>query len=445
MRVAEAVAQVAVLAEALVAIADRALEQQARAENRRVGGRRRGTSWPRCRCWRSGSAAALRELVRRSAAGSSCASPRRSCPADQRARVLAEQAVVLGLGPLREVLAGAQNGGDRSAGRSASPPLEDLLDRPEVPGRDCASPARRPSRRSCSARDRAARRPRRSTRRDASLRRKKNAGAPDRVGAALRDGVDDAARAAAELGLVAGRDDLELLNRVLRVGLEHAAVEVVVVLEAVDEKRGVARALAEDGATRVAIAQVGRARCVLTIAPGREQDEVEIVAAVERDRLDLARGDDVRGRRRRRRRWRASARARRPSRPGPRPPAARRPSPSGSARRRCSRSAGTGIPAAWRRRCSGRAAAPPRDRTRRIADDRPRSVSPCTSMVTPGITPPVASVMVPSIVAVVVCPTAIRSTRRPGRRQSTIGQHSNDALMTLLEFKTLARQVAASA
>ena len=67
------------------------------------------------------------------------------------------------------------------------------------------------------------------------------------VGSRARDHVDDAALGAPELGLIAGGDDLELLDRVLGVALERAAVERVVVVGAVVDVGGRRRALAEDG------------------------------------------------------------------------------------------------------------------------------------------------------------------------------------------------------
>ena len=82
-------------------------------------------------------------------------------------------------------------------------------------------------------------------------------GALELVGTALGDDVDDTPRAAAELGPVAGVEDLELLDGVLGVGLEDPAPEVVVVLEAVDEEGGVARPLTQDAASCVAVGDVG--------------------------------------------------------------------------------------------------------------------------------------------------------------------------------------------
>ncbi len=67
------------------------------------------------------------------------------------------------------------------------------------------------------------------------------------VGSRARDHVDDSALGAPELGLIAGGDDLELLDRVLGVALERAAVERVVVVGAVVDVGGRRRTLAEDG------------------------------------------------------------------------------------------------------------------------------------------------------------------------------------------------------
>ena len=104
--------------------------------------------------------------------------------------------------------------------------------------------------------------------------------AAEAVGARAGDDVDDAALRAAELGLVAGGDDLELLDRVLRVALERAAVERVVVVGAVVDVGGRRRALAEDREALVAhrVGTLGDA--------GHQRHQVFGVAGLERQRLD---------------------------------------------------------------------------------------------------------------------------------------------------------------
>src|SRR5213592_4661770 len=54
------------------------------------------------------------------------------------------------------------------------------------------------------------------------------------VRARLRHHVHDTASAAAELRLVAGVDDLEFLNRVLREILKNAASNIITILESID-------------------------------------------------------------------------------------------------------------------------------------------------------------------------------------------------------------------
>ena len=103
------------------------------------------------------------------------------------------------------------------------------------------------------------------------------------VGARARDDVGDAALGAAELGLVAGGDDLELLDRVLGVAHERAAVERVVVVGAVDEegdrgRRARRRSRPGRGAALGPAGHRGRA--------GHQRHQVHEVAGVERQRVD---------------------------------------------------------------------------------------------------------------------------------------------------------------
>ena len=57
----------------------------------------------------------------------------------------------------------------------------------------------------------------------------------------------------AELCLISGGDYFELLDRVLGKVLKNAAMEIIVVLEAINQKRCIARSFAQDGSPRVPI------------------------------------------------------------------------------------------------------------------------------------------------------------------------------------------------
>ena len=104
-------------------------------------------------------------------------------------------------------------------------------------------------------------------------------------GARLRDRVDEAAGGTAELGRVAGRDDLEFLDRLLRdrerrvrpLAAADAAEERLVVVGAVDADVGVDAALAGEGELAAAGIHLHRRR---------ERDEVLEAAAVDRQVSD---------------------------------------------------------------------------------------------------------------------------------------------------------------
>ncbi len=103
-------------------------------------------------------------------------------------------------------------------------------------------------------------------------------GGKELVGAGAGDDVGHPALGPAVLGLVAGGDDLELLDRVLGVADEGTAVQGIVVVRAVHEEGEPGRALAED-------------RDLVEVAPlvppghgggaGHELDEVDELAPVE--------------------------------------------------------------------------------------------------------------------------------------------------------------------
>ena len=118
------------------------------------------------------------------------------------------------------------------------------------------------------------------------------------VGAALGDDVDVAAERASELRLRAGGDHLELLDRIDAVGDAAQARRIVVGRQPVDDEvvREVALAADRDGDAghggrfreQLRAGDVGRRHA------GREQRQVEEVAAVHRQRRDF-RFEDGRG------------------------------------------------------------------------------------------------------------------------------------------------------
>ena len=105
-------------------------------------------------------------------------------------------------------------------------------------------------------------------------------GSPELIGPGLRDGVDDDARGAAVLGVVAVGDDLELLDVLLAVSLVRAAAARAADVDAVDL---VLR--------HVAASESGAHRAGIAAGTGDERHQVEPVTAVEWQILHLARRD----------------------------------------------------------------------------------------------------------------------------------------------------------
>src|SRR5581483_10975391 len=110
-------------------------------------------------------------------------------------------------------------------------------------------------------------------------------GAAEAVGSALGDDAEDAAGVAAELGRVARRHHLELLNAFERHADDRAGVAALGVVHAVDEEADVVGAGAVDGVLAVAAIALG------DDAAGEER-EVGEVAAVEGHLRDLFVGGD---------------------------------------------------------------------------------------------------------------------------------------------------------
>ena len=136
-----------------------------------------------------------------------------------------------------------------------------------------------------------------------SSRKKPKALPENSIRARAGDDVDDASLGAAELRLVAGGDDLELLDRILGEPLERPAVQRIVVVAAVHDVRDRRAPLAENRDLLPLLVRREGFR------PRHERDEILEVPAVERQerrwsgfpraKLRSARVGSTRGRRRR--------------------------------------------------------------------------------------------------------------------------------------------------
>src|SRR5262252_4520176 len=104
--------------------------------------------------------------------------------------------------------------------------------------------------------------------------------------------VDDGARSLSELSLIAGRQHLELRNRLLIELRRRAAIHRVLVWLAVDHEIVISGPLAEHRCGVVAT-DVGLA---VDDRSGHELHQVEIVAPVDRHILNLARSNRPSGR-----------------------------------------------------------------------------------------------------------------------------------------------------
>ncbi len=119
-------------------------------------------------------------------------------------------------------------------------------------------------------------------------------GAVPIVATALGNHVDDAARAVPKLGLEAGGEHLEFLNRVLVELRRRSPTELVPVRQSINQKDGVAASLAQHRGGGI------RPLVLLLVDgyPGDQLHQVEIVASVERHVHNLCReygGAEVRG------------------------------------------------------------------------------------------------------------------------------------------------------